>query len=416
MLVIVTDDQPVGTLGAMPRTRKAFGKQGTTLLNMFSTTPVCCPARASLMSGRYAHNHGALTNEDAEKLDQDSTIQARLGRAGYRTALFGKYLNLWKGSPPHFDEWAVIKGRFRYFDAMWDVNGEDTPVEGYWTDSIATIAEDFLDRREAEDDQPWLMFVTPPAPHSPYTPAPRHTGSQVPAFEGSPGTREVDKSDKPAYVRDATAPAGAVEAVPRQQMRSLLAVDELVGALFKKLGQLGEQNTLAFYLSDNGYLWGEHGLIGAYMSKGNPYLRSVKVPALMRWPGQIDAGRRDNRFAGIFDVTATIADAVGVDMGTDGRSLLEEWRRDRILLEYWQKGGDHRSTVPDWAGLRTQAYSYTEYYLDGEVIFREYYDVEADPFELDNLLGDDDPSNDPNVDSLSARLARDRKCSGSSCP
>lgn len=416
VLVIVTDDQPVGTMSVMPRTRRAFARRGTTLRNMFATTPVCCPARASIMSGRYAHNHGVLTNEDADKLDQDTTIQARLAAAGYRTGLFGKYLNLWQGAPPHFDEWAVIKGRFRYFDTQWDVNGTKRLVEGYWTDSIADLATGFLDAAETDDDRPWLMFVTPPAPHSPYTPAPRHEEADVPRFRGSPATREADKGDKPPYVREASATPGAIEAVPRQQMRSLLAVDDMVGRLIDKIDELGEDDTLAFFVSDNGYLWGEHGLIGAFMSKGNPYPRSVRVPALMRWPGRVAAGERDARLAGLFDITATIADAAGLDAVTDGRSLLEDWRRDRILLEYWQKTGHHRSTVPDWAGLRTRRYSYTEYYDGDEVVFREYYDTRSDRFALENLLGDDDPANDPDVGTLSRQLERDRRCSGESCP
>lgn len=368
------------------------------------------------MSGRYAHNHRVLTNEDAHELDQSTTVQAHLDRGGYRTGLFGKYLNLWKEPPPHFDEWAVIKGRFRYFDTNWDVNGEKKLVEGYWTDSIADFAAGFLDASEEDDDRPWLMFVTPPAPHSPYTPAPRHEDAEVPSFDGNPATRERDKSDKPPYVRAASAAETAIASVPRQQMRSLLAVDEMVGRLVRKMRALGEENTLAFFVSDNGYLWGEHGLIGAYMSKGNPYPRSVKVPALMRWPGHVEAGRQDRRLAGLFDITATILDAAGIDATTDGRSLLDGWERDRILLEYWQKTGHHRSTVPDWAGLRTRRYSYTEYYEGERVVFREYYDVRSDPFALENLLGDGDPTNDPEVDSLSRRLGRDRRCSGQACP
>jgi hypothetical protein len=100
----------------------------------------------------------------------------------------------------------------------------------------------------------------------------------------------------------------------------------------------------------------------------------------------------------------------------DGRSLLDDWDRDAILNEFWQKVGHHRSTVPDWAALRTHDFSYVEYTAGRRIIFREYYDLVADPLELDNLLGDDDASNDPDIASLHRRLERARACEGSACP
>jgi len=414
--MFVTDDQPIGTMKAMPKTRRWFARDGVTLTNMFATTPVCCPARATLMTGDYSHNHGVLTNEDAELLNQDNTLQAHLQSVGYRTAVFGKYLNLWQGDPPYFDEWAVLKGRFRYFDTRWDVDGERKLVPGYWTDSVADFATNFVAGAEEDDPRPWFMLVTPPAPHSPYLPAPRHENAAVPVPPESPGVAEADKSDKPPYVQEATASPNALVSVPRQQQRSLLAVDDLVDEVMRALQQHGENDTLAFFVSDNGYLWGEHGLIGAFMSKGNPYTRSVRVPAYMRWPDRAPEGSTDGRLTSLGDIAVTAFDAAGLDVDRDGKSLLESWRRARILLEYWQKAGHHRSTVPDWAALRTRGYSYVEYYADDRVVFREYYDLRADPHELDNLLGDDDESNDPDVEALSARLSSDRKCSGETCP
>ncbi|MBA3429894.1 MAG: sulfatase-like hydrolase/transferase, partial [Actinobacteria bacterium] len=123
ILIILTDDQrATGTMWVMPKTRAIFGSGGTRYNNAVATTPLCCPSRASIFSGRYAHNHGVVSNASAGALNQDLTIQAQLRRAGYRTAVAGKFLNGFPSSPPHFDRWAVHRGR-RYFDATFDLDG-----------------------------------------------------------------------------------------------------------------------------------------------------------------------------------------------------------------------------------------------------------------------------------------------------
>ena len=177
------------------------------------------------------------------------------------------------------------------------------------------------------------------------------------------------------------------------------------------LSQFGEnRRTSAIFMSDNGMLWGEHGLSG----KWRPYSASLRVPLLMRWPGHFARGLTDTRLAANVDLAPTIVDAArlpeSLKLSMDGHSLLTETRRPRILLE------NLRGRLGRWAALRTRSYQYTEYYTDGQVSFREYYDLRRDPWQLTNLLKDGDPENDPELGRLESQLASDRVCAASSCP
>jgi arylsulfatase A-like enzyme len=202
----------------------------------------------------------------------------------------------------------------------------------------------------------------------------------------------------------------------------LLSVDRLVDRLLTTLDELGERGpTMVFFLSDNGFLMGEHGL----QQKHSPYTASVKIPMYARWPGHFQAREVDEREVANIDIAATVYDAAGIkpDEPVDGRSLLDRsWTRDRMLLEYIHR---EDRAVPTWASLRTAEYQYVEYYDESleEVTFREYYDLLADPYQLTNLLGDADTQNDPEpgrVTALSLELQRDRRCGGTSgasgCP
>ena len=156
---------------------------------------------------------------------------------------------------------------------------------------------------------------------------------------------------------------------------------------------LGEENTLAFFMSDNGFMWGEHG----HLFKRTPYESSVKVPLLMRWPGQVEKGAVDRRLVANIDVAPTILEAAGIEpmpeRPMDGRSLLGTEERERLVLEYWAEGGRN---IPTWFSTRTKDFQYIRYEdRFGDVLFREYYDLARDPWQRRNLLGDGDPTNDP---------------------
>jgi arylsulfatase A-like enzyme len=432
VLVIVTDDQRAGdTMFAMPETRHYFQREGVKYPNGFSVTPLCCPSRSTILTGRYAHNTGVHRNVLPDDLDVTTFFARLLHRAGYQTGLVGKLLNSWPvaKTPPYFDRWAL--GGTPYVDPRFNVNGTLESVRGYATRVMARFSLRFLRRFEEKNDSaPWLLYVAPHAPHQPWIAEKRYANAPVPRWAGNPAVFERDRSDKPPSFSNIHFSLSQGRRVRRNQLRTLMSVDDMVGRIFKTLHRLGERrNTLAFYLSDNGYLWADHHLGGDRNTAGQkrlPYTPSVRVPFYARWPGHFPKGTRDPRLTGTVDIAPTVLDAAAISPDPtkpplDGRSLLEPDTRDRILLEYWQ--GHASPWIQTWASIRTRQYQYVEYYGDDEAtkIFREYYDLATDPWQLRNLLADGDPSNDPDLTALSAQLAADRACVGvgpgpSPCP
>jgi arylsulfatase A-like enzyme len=417
ILIIMTDDQRAATLRVMPAVRRWFRADGTRFPEAYATTPQCCPSRASIFTGQWAHNHGVNNNEEAEQLRHRSTIHALLKQAGYRTAISGKFLNKWgvDQRPPFFDRWAIFDGGYHQYPS--NVDGDVRTVSRYSTHFVSDHAVSYLERFERHDSDPWLLYVTPYAPHLGALPERRYRGAAVPPWKPGRAVGE-NTADKPPWVRSRDIPNDEVKRWRRRQLRTLMSVDDMVGRLMRRLGNLGERRrTLALFMSDNGYYWGEHGLIG----KALPYSQDVHIPLILRWRGHLRAGARDERMAANVDVAPTVLEAAGVrpERVMDGRSLLTSWDRDRLLFEYTFDPGNLRQ-YPTWASTRTDDYQYVEYYGDGEVIFREYYDMGSDPHQLRNLYKDGDPTTAPPTASLSGQLGLDRNCIGSSgataCP
>lgn len=420
VLLIVTDDQPAGTLEVMPQLRRWFAGRGTTYSRAFVTTPLCCPSRATILTGRYAHNHGVLGNTYGGNLDPGGTLPVLLRQAGYRTALAGKLLNRWPMGrpPPGFDRWALSNGGYR--DAIFNVDGTVRTVNRYSTHFVADRATGFLRWFERDDARPWFLVVAPFAPHGPFEPSDRYRSAPVPPWRPPPEVLEPNRSDKPPHVRARKPNLPATRAIRDGQLRSLMSVDDMVGGLMDELAALGERGrTLAIYVSDNGFLLGTHGII---QGKRLPYLPAIHVPLLARWPGHLPEGATDDRLVANVDIAATVLDAAGVLPAVasflDGRSLLSRWSRRRLLLEYWQTDG---IAIPGWAAFLTPTYHYIESHgPDGRTVtFREYYDLVRDPGELRNVLADPDPGNDPapaRLARLSAGLAAARTCRGPAGP
>ncbi|MGH2711223.1 MAG: sulfatase family protein [Actinomycetota bacterium] len=421
VLIIVTDDHRWDMMQVLKRTRRWFGAGGTTYPFAFATTPLCCPSRASIMTGQYAHNTNVETNVDAERLDQRATMQRYLQDAGYRTAIVGKYLNSWRRDPPYFNDFAIFPaGAGAYENALFNINGIMQRVERYSTDFIGARSIQVMRSFERNDSQPWLLYVTPFAPHAPYEPATRYRKSEVPRLIKNPAMQEDDRTDKPTWVQLKHEKRIKAHKVWQLQERMLLSVDTMVDKVMKAVDELGERSdTIVFFLGDNGFLLGEHGL----QQKHSPYTASVKIPMYARWPGHFQARGVDDRLVANIDIAPTVYDAAGIrpdsDHPVDGRSLLDgSWSRDRMLLEYIHR---EDRAVPTWASLRTAAYQYVEYYDEEleEITFREYYDLIQDPYQLLNLLGDADPTNDPDaghLTTLSLQLQRDRRCEDASGP
>ena len=436
VVVVMTDDQALDTMGAMPLTRRLIGERGTSFDHAFVSFPLCCPSRATFLTGQYAHNHGVRDNAGPrggyQRLDRDHTLPVWLSNAGYRTAFVGKFLNGYGAGkavrevPPGWSEWYGLPAanKQRAFDFDLNENGEVVHYGGepgrpdpYKTNVLADKAVGFV-RRAAASRRPFFLWVATNGPHRDTSlpedaarnpePAPRDRGRfdrwQAPRRAG---VNEGDVSDKPRDIRRRPRlDRAARQRLDREyvsQLESLASIDRLVGRLVRLVRAAGElDRTLLVFTSDNGFLRGQHRLEG----KSRPYEESIRVPLLVRGPGFAD-GAHDRRLVVNVDLAATILDAAGTSADTtlDGRSLRPgaDRRRPRheVLLEVFER--KHAFT-----GLRTRHYTYIEY----EGGARELYDLRRDPQQLDNLAGR------PDLAGLRARLARRlaglRNCVGAS--
>jgi arylsulfatase A-like enzyme len=421
VLIIMTDDhrRDAGKK-YMSELDLRFRQEGTKFTEAVATTPLCCPSRASIMTGQYTHNHGVWGNDPTaapflkkwrapEEMDHDITIQRYLHDAGYRTAVFGKYLNKYpmELDPPHFDTWAFFTNAgIAYANGKWNVDGVIQTVQGYHTDYIGDRAVDFIETTQ----QPWLLYLDTAAPHSPFDAQLRYEDAEVGSWAGNPATEEDDRSDKPGWVRTFNYTEADGRETRKKQIRTLYSVDDMIGQVFAALDAAGEtESTLAFFLGDNGYTWAEHGLI----NKRSAYRESVRIPFFLRWPGHFDGGE-DSRLVGTIDMLPTILAAVGItaEHTIDGQSLLADHERIEILLEFAEEAG-----VPTWASMYTKDYQFIQIYRDdGKVSFSEYYDLVDDQYQLDNLLHNGDSDDNPDTGPLIEGLKAAQACAGESCP
>jgi arylsulfatase A-like enzyme len=427
ILLIVTDDQRYRAgYDYLPATMQRFRSEGTEFTQAVATTPLCCPSRASIFTGQYTHNHGLWGNDPgvvpgvvlsaAADIKQKTTMEYYLQGAGYRTAIFGKFLNGWSldQPPPYFDQWAIFSdSKVSYADGTWQVDpGKQKVIPGYYSPYLGDRAVGFIDGSEG---QPWFLEVATAAPHQPFKAEERYKHADVGTFTGNDAVSETNKGDKPKYIRDSHSTLKDAQSNRNKQIRTLISVDDMVKRIFDELdatGQLG--NTLAFFLSDNGYMWAEHG----YLGKRPPYKQTIRIPFFVRWPGHINQDDEDGRMVGPLDVAPTVFEAAAITPShvVDGHSLLSPSRRSKILIEY---GNDPTwPGVPTWAGTYVAGdYVFTQNYnADGSIAFKEYYDLGSDPWQLVNLLHDGNSNNNPDLKPLQDELKKERSCAGASCP
>jgi N-acetylglucosamine-6-sulfatase len=387
VVIFVIDDQPKGMIDAMPLLRSNIIEKGVTFRRGIIPTSLCCPSRAALLTGNYSHTTGVYLNKKgtyggwpAMKRNEDVTIATELNHVGYRTALIGKYISHFSAAPrgyipPGWDE-------FHYFfkpesGAYYDyrIGGTNqtkrygSKPKAYSTDVIAGYATRFIKSTPAR--RPLLLYFAPTGPHSPLIAAPRDEGTwPLEPASALPGLNEAKVADKPAWIRRPKVSARWQRRHFTDQHEVAMSVDDAIGDIVTVLGRRA-RNTLFVYMSDNGYMLGVHRLVG----KDLPHRRSTEVPMFMRFDGHIAPNSRSGRVTTNSDLTATIADAVGVSWPMEGRSVLSS-RRTGTVLEQRQ---NHRH--PAYCGFRTGRYLYVEY---DEGSGREFYDYSVDPYELRN--------------------------------
>jgi N-acetylglucosamine-6-sulfatase len=393
VVLIVTDDQRINTLGPelTPAIWTLIRQQGVEYRNAHIPTSVCCPSRASILTGLYAHSHGVYTNNVAnnggwptffEHGMEDRTLAVALRDVGYRTALIGKYLNGGAPYPGHvptgWDVFQEFHGGYYNYVFSGHLFGSDP--SDYSTDVIRDQATRFI--AETPGEQPLFLYFAPYAPHSASIAAVRHIGM----WQDRINVHRVPRSftermgDKPPWLQNLgqTTPA-TYESVLTKRAESMMAVDEAVAAIVGQLEATGRmQDTLIFFLSDNGILLGEHRVYG---HKNLPYRMATQVPMLARWDGHIAADSEYRKPVLNIDLAPTIAAATGATMTTDGIDLMGTLRRNGFPLE--GAGWQHRPRlfVPAFCGYRTNRFMYARYASGHE----ELYAYRRDPQELHNV-------------------------------
>jgi N-acetylglucosamine-6-sulfatase len=469
IIFILTDDLDSQSVAFMPALQSLLVQQGTTFSRFFLSKPLCAPSRASILRGQYPHNHGVLNNTGVNGGfpafyhlgDEASTVATWLHDVGYRTGLFGKYLNRYPKEavrtyvPPGWDRWCGLldEGANPYLDFTLNENGAPVTYGGkpedYLTDVLADKAAGFI---QETTDQPFFAYIAPYAPHAPSTPAPRDATAFADAkAPRGPAFNEADVSDKPAWVqalpRLTPAQIDRIDAHYRDRLRSLLAVDDLIRTLVDTLQAHGRlDDTCIVFTSDNGFQLGEHRLP---LGKLTAYDESIRVPLIVRGPGvpkdkTVDQLTLNSDLAPTF---AAWAEADAPDF-VDGRSLQplfeatppRTWRQT-VLIEDAPVIRDHPArpaatpadppaatgtpaagsdeadadmdtlspaNPPPYNALRTTRYLAVAY-DDGE---REVYDLHADPAELTNIADTADPAL---LAAFADRLEALRTCRAGSC-
>lgn len=397
VVLVITDDQRAGTLQHMPHLQRLLIRRGVRLRSAFVPNPSCCPSRASFYTGDYSHTNGVWKNlgpfGGVQAFDDSSTLATWLHDAGYRTGLFGKYMNGYTDPsmvPPGWSEWFAFlagDGRTYYgFNASRDGTLASFPDDVYSTTETYQEVSAFISSTPPQ--QPLFAVWTPIAPHRPFIAEDRHADAAIdlPPWR-PPNYNERDVSDKPRWVRGIDRlDVGARDAIDGDrlgQYRTLLSVDDGIAQIVRALRRTGRlSNTLLVFTSDNGLMWGEHRLT----RKAVPYDGASHVPLVVRY----DPLTRDRRGAsaaslvGNIDIAPTIMDLAGLTPASpvDGVSLAgvldgsDAVVRSRLVIEHAQ-GSD----APAYCGVRTKRELFVRYTTGEE----EYYRLDEDPWSLENL-------------------------------
>ncbi|XP_045922648.1 glucosamine (N-acetyl)-6-sulfatase (Sanfilippo disease IIID), b [Micropterus dolomieu] len=470
IILILADDQDVqlGGMTPMKKAKALIGDAGATFVNAFTVTPLCCPSRSSILSGRYPHNHEVRNNSLSgncssplwQKGPESEAFPIYLSKQKYQTFFAGKYLNQYGKNdggevgyvPPGWDQFHALVGNSQYYNYTLLVNGKeekhgDSYEKDYLTDLITNRSLHFLDDRSPQ--HPFFLMLSPPAPHSPWTAAPQYEKQFSDVKAPRDGSFDKPGKDKHWLLRQPVNPMpnsslNFLDNAFRKRWQTLLSVDDMVEMLVKKLDSIKElDNTYIFYTSDNGYHTGQFSLP---IDKRQLYEFDIRVPLMVRGPG-IKPNQTLQAPVLNIDLAPTILDISGLNLSlvnVDGQSFLSQMApslrngtaRPFFLVEYTGEG--HPTTDPacpklgpglsqcfpdcvcedaynnTYACVRTldgeQNLQYCEF-ADSES-FVEVYNLTSDPHQLENIVKTVDPAV---LQAMNQRLIKLQSCAGDSC-
>lgn len=409
VIFVLTDDHRYDAMGFLkgqdwletPQMDR-LAREGVNFRNAFVTTALCSPSRASVLTGKYAHNHKIVDNNTPIPAGTTFFPQ-HLQQAGYRTAFVGKWHMGHEGDDPQpgFDHWVSFRGQGTYLPSKpgLNVNGKRVPQKGYITDELTDYALDWLGQHPR--DQPYFMYLSHKAVHADFVPAERHKGK----YDGKPfkypatmaATGDMARN-RPMWVQNQRNSWHGVEfpyhsglniaEYYQRYAESLCAVDDCLGRVMDALRQRGElDSTLLIYMGDNGFAFGEHGLI----DKRTAYEESMRVPLLARCPELFGApGRTVDQVVANIDIMPTVLSAAGLEApaGGDGANFLPvaqgrpaQWRKELLYEYYWERNFPQTPTIH---ALRGERYKFIRYHGIWDI--DELYDLAEDPLESNNLI------------------------------
>ena len=414
-----------------------LAREGTRFLNAFATTPLCSPSRAAILTGQYAHTNGIIDNTARDSASHRlGTFAIPLARAGYETGFFGKWhMGNDDTRRPGWTHWVAMKGQGEAINPKLNVDGERIDATGYVTDVLTDYAIRFMTRARG---RPFMVFLAHKALHpnvqqrddgsiaqladqgAGFIPAERHRGRFAQSVVPRRPNATAPVRGKPALQRAIAGlpPIGPSTGTPdkdvRDRLEMLLGVDESVERIRQTLADMGElDNTVVIVTSDHGYFYGEHGL---NEERRLAYEETARIPLIVRYPRVARAGSTPAQLVQVIDLAPTILALAGVTdttprQGVSFVPLLDgsapSWRHS-ILLEYYSDRVFPRITNMAYQAVRTERHKYIDYLeLPG---MDELYDLQADPFEMENLIGT--AAGDQLLPTLRAELARLQQATG----